>query len=245
MTSTKRSPSSREPRVLLDVDGVVADFVTSAKAAATAVTGKEYWGVPVTKFEALESLGLTKSQVKAAYEVMNSPNYAYEMSVIPGAPRAVKKLVNVADVYFVTAPLPTSPTWDYDRRRWLKKVFGTGWDERVVFTKEKHLIAGDFFVDDKIENVEEWQSYWHSGKAILLSQPWNLNDSLRDAGIARLGNLEIVYEFIHRCRPPPLQQTFVGRRVPIDQEHLSGPLGGGALGPLGGGHRWPVCSKQS
>ena len=70
----------------------------------------------------------------------------------------------------------TSRTWCYDRVLWLKQYFNIS-DEQVLFAHNKSIVAGDLFIDDRIEHVTTWSSANKLKPAILWKQPYNKNEN--------------------------------------------------------------------
>lgn len=159
------------PRILLDVDGVLADFITTYLHALAAVTGSYRHPAEVINWEIGKSLGLSEDTQRKVSTLLRKEGVASSMPVYPGAIEGVKKLTLVAEVYFVTSPF-TSPTWTYDRDQWLDRHFGAV-GKNVVHTAHKHLISGDVLVDDKPVNVRAWAKAWPLGTPVLWSQPYN------------------------------------------------------------------------
>lgn len=170
-------------RILLDVDGVVADFVGSFRAEAQKLyehdlangLGAEWaeyatsTGKP-TDWDLRKSLGLTTAQESRVWEAVCKPGFATTLETLPKAKEAVLLFKKLGlDVVFLTAPCPGSPTWAYDRKQWLEQHFGT--PVRVISTHEKECVYGDIFVDDKLANIEVWKAAWPDGLAIHYREP--------------------------------------------------------------------------
>jgi|SRR6478735_6167344 len=155
-------------RVGVDVDGVVANYTQLYLNAVRVATKREIpndWAPP--QWDLDEALGLTKDEKKAAYALMESPGVARTIAPYPGAVEGIRKLSKIADVFFVTSPVKSSPTWCYDRTAWIKKYFGDELADSVDYNSHKYTFAADLFVDDKPSNCEEWQAAWPDGKALL------------------------------------------------------------------------------
>ena len=163
------------PRVLLDVDGVLADFVATYLEALALVTNRRRYAAEITTWSFKDALGLSKEVEGKVNAQLAKEGVASAMPVYSGAVKGVKSLTGVAEVYFVTSPF-NSPTWTYDREKWLLKHFGEEMSRRVVHTSQKHLVKGDVFVDDKTANVRRWAKEWPLGTPVLWNQPYNQSD---------------------------------------------------------------------
>lgn len=163
------SPSeSKRPRVLVDVDDVVANFLQLFASALNATGVRKIPnGWQRTKWDLAEEFNLTKDEEKMVYDLLTLPGVAMHMHPMPGAIEGVKKVMEVADVYFVSAPLKESPTWVYDRQGWLIKHFGEEQGKKFAPVHDKFIIYGDYLVDDKPANCEEWQAAWPGSRALF------------------------------------------------------------------------------
>jgi 5'(3')-deoxyribonucleotidase len=112
---------------------------------------------------------LTPHERKATWDIVNRPGFTEGLGLLLGAASGVRDLAKECDVYFVTSPIHSSPTWAYERRKWLIKWFGHEQGSKVVFTSHKHLVAGDVLVDDKPGNLENW----NHGCRVLWDAPYN------------------------------------------------------------------------
>lgn len=161
-------------RVGVDVYGVLANYTECYLNAIRSATTREVpknWAP--AQWDLDEALGLTKSERKAVYALMEMPGVALRINPYPGAVEGIKNLGKVADVFLVTSPVKTSPTWCFDRTEWIKQHFGDEFADSVTYTGHKYTFAADIFVDDKPTNCEEWQEAWPDGKALL----WTANYS--------------------------------------------------------------------
>ena len=167
-------------RLLLDVDGVIADFPQLFLNAAEAVLDRKFdvTTKDITDWEMADTLKLGKKDRERVYRFIDRPNMAYMMNDYPGSVEAVKRLYKMATVVFVTTPFATNPTWTFDRDRWLVERFGKELGRRVIHTSLKYMVSGDVFVDDKPANVDKWRESHPAGIALLWDQPYNQKSKL-------------------------------------------------------------------
>lgn len=137
-------------RVLLDVDGVLADTSAAAKALMDSIQPGAYdpaaWDFGTSN---LTTLGRTEF-----WDRFGAPGFCAGLEPYPFACDLVHDLQEKHEVFFVTSPFD-SPTWMWERTQWLKYHLGAD-PEQVVHTSEKHLVRGDYLVDDRPENVFGW-----------------------------------------------------------------------------------------
>jgi 5'(3')-deoxyribonucleotidase len=169
-------------RILIDCDGVVADFVGGLIAAANPILTSPPYRLPkltedmFTAYEFKDS-GLPPATVRVLNSIMNGPGFVEELPLYIGAVKAVDLLLNEGhEIVFVTKPHKGSPTWVYERTRWL------GWHFpgqcKIVHTAHKELIPGDALIEDSPDNLTRWYSETEYNKPahpvpILIDRPWN------------------------------------------------------------------------
>lgn len=152
--------------VLLDVDGVLADFLSTVLRLA---------GVGVDKSQIID-WDLRKCLSPAAHRRVTdllsfSDSIAKHMDVMPGAQRAVDTIRETGfGVVAVTSPWLSNPTWEHQRRAWLRAKFDIR-PENIISTPAKHLVDGAVLVDDKAEAVERWSAV-RGRPAILFRHPY-------------------------------------------------------------------------
>lgn len=163
------------PVVLLDCDGVLADFAGGFLKLVNAHFGTAFTPSDVTTYDIAAALGWTREKADEAYGLITaSVRFAADLDVFPGAADGVRRLAELAEIYVVTPPWHTQPTWCHDRTNWLWRNFEIP-AHRVIHTSAKHLISGDVLIDDKLSHCEEWRARW-DGLAVLWSTPHNRRD---------------------------------------------------------------------
>ncbi len=169
------------PVVLLDCDGVLADFVSATLDLVHTLGGRRHASDEVRTWEIFDSIG-TPELRERVYDRMNREGFCRDViRPYPGAVEAIADLREHADVYVVTAPFRTA-TWMSERLAWLGHHFALPADH-VVFTERKQLVRGDVFVDDKPDHVRRWDAGRRActGRAFLWDQAYN-----READLPRL-----------------------------------------------------------
>jgi 5'(3')-deoxyribonucleotidase len=164
-------------RVLLDCDGVLADFVGAALVIINNLFDTSHTPADVWQFDIAASLGLSKEQGAAMKRgIGGAPRLSASLAVLPGSVNGVSRLRSIADVYIVTSSWDSNETWEFDRKAWLRRHFGIGHHE-IVFTAAKHVCVGDFLVDDRTETLVEWQAAHPCGIAVQWQTPHNRRDA--------------------------------------------------------------------
>jgi 5'(3')-deoxyribonucleotidase len=173
------------PTVLLDVDGILADFIGAALLALRAESGIVVPRETVTTWEVFDSLPPEAQSYKTrVYELMKGKLGCFSMRPYDGSQEGVRRLQGLADVVIVTSPFPDSDFWMSEREKWLKSHFGIT-RERIIHTCSKHHVKGDFLVDDKTSHVLKWAECHPQGRALLWDMAYNKGDELPD-GVSRV-----------------------------------------------------------
>lgn len=158
--------------VLIDVDGVVADFAGAVFEEVYQLTGTRHDPVKdLTEYHIARALDLPQPTWDRVKNQVDRPGFAARIDPYPGAVDGVKQLASMADVYFVTAPWRTSATWTWDRSTWLRSHFGP-LGSKVIFTEQKQLVLGDLLIEDKLDILEQWTIH-QPGQPVLWNRPYN------------------------------------------------------------------------
>lgn len=158
----------RSEAVLIDVDGVLADFENGVRDLIEEINGVKIKGENL--FQDLRNLAGTAWDEKVE-EAIKSEGFAQTLKEYPGSVNCVKEIMENNEVIFVTAPYPESRHWFYDRYLWLRERFGIDRDD-IIFARDKRWVQGKILIDDRVENVLDWSAQQNS-VGILMSRPWN------------------------------------------------------------------------
>ena len=154
-------------RVLVDCDGVVADYTKTYVAVASRVLGQPIAVEDVTTWEFRDCLGLSAFQERRI-ELHLARDL--DLPEFPGAVDALREFRHAFDVVFVTSPHPRIPHWTHERARWLEARFPGA---PVIHTSHKAFVGGDVLIDDRPENIRHWLEANPEGLGILWARPYN------------------------------------------------------------------------
>lgn len=143
-------------RVLLDCDGVLADFHSSCLAVINDLLGTSHSLADIVEWNIFDSLRISRDDRARIYDVMHRDEWCGDIAVYPGAREGVALLRRYFDVYVVTSPMK-GPTWCSEREKWLGRNFGLP-RSRVVHTSSKEICVGVALIDDKDDNLGVWHS---------------------------------------------------------------------------------------
>ena len=154
--------------ILLDCDGVMADFMTSIFNFIQRETGVRHSPDEIKTWEVFDNVA---SHLRDEFDQEAAkPGFCFSIKPYQEALEGVKKLSALGEIFVVTAPMDV-PNWEKERRDWLMKHFGID-RHHVISASTKHLTQGDLFIDDKPENLTAWELY-QDGRALLWDAPYN------------------------------------------------------------------------
>lgn len=160
-----------KPRILLDVDGIIADFAGAAAKLMSSVSGRVITPADIIHWEVTNVL---EEQHMRDYckEEIKKPGFCTSLEVYEGALESVAEIQSLSEVFYVTAPMHTNPTWMPERVAWLEKVLGAD-PKHIIFAYKKHVVVGEMLVDDSPDNIRDWLEHNPSGVGLLWTRPYN------------------------------------------------------------------------
>lgn len=155
--------------IYIDMDGVIADFVSSALAVHN--FPKDMYK-PCGDYHMENQLGVSQREFwdkidKAGEDFwVNMEPFSWTEDLI--------KVVSDLDEWMILSAPSRNPQCLSGKMRWLHKQFGSKFHD-VIFcpAKKKYLLADDFsiLIDDSDKNCSDWGERF----SILFPQPWNKN----------------------------------------------------------------------
>lgn len=149
------------PKIGLDWDDVTAPF----NSIAIRMANEKYNIAPPLELEEIDSWENTKraAVIKEFYD----DEKLYQNQKVPEENRImVKKLMQMADVYFITA---VSPKFMGIRAKQILDAFPDFPPENIIMGNAKNLVQFDIILDDAIHNVLESPASY----PVLMRKPWN------------------------------------------------------------------------
>jgi len=159
-------------RILIDMDGVVADFDGEFLRRWRERYPDKFY-VPWEE--------RTSFYVKEQYpddlkplvtEIVREPGFFRDMMPIEGGKEALTEMDSMGiEVFICTSPLSEYKNCVLEKFEWVEQVLGPQWVKRIILTKDKTLVKADILIDDKpeITGVEKSPGWEH----ILYDRPYN------------------------------------------------------------------------
>jgi hypothetical protein len=160
-------------KIGIDLDGVVADFETAFKAAATQYLGftdfREEWDMGLSHQDADKLLQTVLKKQPDLW--LNLGTYLTYRQITRLCKLAIKN-----DLYFITSRKSpkNGPSAQYQSQHWLE---GLGIPGAVIVTEQKGYICSylgiDYFIDDRPSFCDAVQSYSCNTKTFILDRRYN------------------------------------------------------------------------
>ena len=187
--------NAQKPIVLVDVDGILANFIQAALDIVEDVSGKKYHHDDIKTWDVFDSLVEHKHLMDDVYGALKSQHGCYNIPIYDGAQEGVRALQQVAHVIILTSPFGGSRTWMREREQWLVNHFNIS-PKDIFHGHHKHLVRGDIFIDDKVEHIEAWSQAHPKSAGRLWTREYNKSSTL-----PRVSTWEEVLELCSMWRP--------------------------------------------
>ena len=187
-----------KPEVILDVDGVQADFVKKYLETIAQVTGKQFRPEDIDQWDIAVALGLSAAEIAEVDRLVMTPEWCRSLEMCEGAQEYVPQLRAVADVHVVTSPF-RGRFWPGERSEWLIDLLGFDHHD-ITHSHRKHRIDADFIVDDKAKTCVLWKQHHPHGTAVLWHTYFNRND--HDSGFVRVEGWQQLIALVSAWQPP-------------------------------------------
>jgi 5'-nucleotidase len=158
-------------RILVDMDGVLADFEQGFLDRWRARHPDQPY-VPLEERTAFYILDQYPQHLKPLIrEIQYEPGFIRELPPIPGAVAAMDAMRDAGlEVFICSSPFTEYENCVGEKYAWVDAHLGQRWIPRIVLAKDKTLIKGDVLIDDRpvVDGVAE-PSWEH----VLFDQPYN------------------------------------------------------------------------
>lgn len=197
------------PKIGLDWDDVTAPF----NSIAVAMANEKYQFDPPLSMEELVSWQHT-GRAKCIGEFYHEEELYYRQHVPEKNKKAIKKLMEIADVYFITA---VYPEYMGIRAKQITKEFPELPPDNIILGNAKNLVQFDIILDDAIHNVLDSPATY----PVLMRKPWNW----KMTGLLSVNNLS---EFVYLVKQ-------IIRSSQAKSSHIEAPCVLALVGPSGSG----------
>ncbi len=161
--------------ILIDQDGPLADFEDAVR------TGYEEFGG--TKSSLVEYRDRKNFYVAEDYpkhlrslvsSIYHAPGFFRNLKRIDGARDAILAMLEDGhDVRICTSPLTEYRHCVTEKFEWVERHFGLEFTKRIIITKDKTIVRGDYLIDDKPEIIGALRD--PTWKHVVYDCPYNKN----------------------------------------------------------------------
>lgn len=162
---------SKKLTVLVDMDEVIVDLMTTWLINYRAHGGEHVEREDILEY-ALE--GRFKDMIKW-WKCIDRFWVLDHAKPLPGAIDALRRLDAMCNVFIVTHARYEAKGHAHEQKLlWLERYAPWFDRDKVIFTRQKHLVRGDVLIEDNIETLRRWKlANHHQGEAFLIDSPWN------------------------------------------------------------------------
>lgn len=160
-------------RILVDMDGVLADFEGHFLARWAA----EHPDKPAIPREERTTFYITQHYPKEfhhlIWDILLAPGFFAALPPIPGGLEALREMLALGhDVHICSSPLLGNPTGASEKYIWVEQNLSRDWAARLILTSDKTVVDGDVLIDDRPDPTETG-SFAPTWTHILYDQPYN------------------------------------------------------------------------
>lgn len=174
-----------KPVLLLDMDGVIADFHGTLLEVYNAKHNADIKREHCTNFEFSVCLG--KDIHDDMERIYNAPGFFASIRPTEGSKLVVPQLLEIADVEICSAPTKIKDKVTGEKRlnaacafekiNWIHQEF-PALSKDITLAINKFRYRADVLVDDALHNQARWCKSHPGGLGVLIDQPWNQTQRL-------------------------------------------------------------------
>lgn len=157
--------------VLLDQDGVLADF----EGGFVNAWSNTFGNIPAIPIDARRNFRVRDDYPphlqRDVIELYSSPGFFRNLPPVRGAIESAHEMLTIGiDVRICTSAIDEYENCVLEKYEWVERHLGRNFTQRIVLTKDKTIVAGDWLIDDKPAVTGSCLPVW---KHVLFDAPYN------------------------------------------------------------------------
>jgi 5'-nucleotidase len=158
-------------RILVDMDGVIADF----EAAFLDDWRKHHPDKSFVPVEERNTFQIT-DQYPAEFgefirQIYGAPRFYRQLSPVEGSLAALGEMKKLGlEVFICSSPLSDYQNCVLEKFEWVEEHLGSEWVKRLILTKDKTIVRADILIDDKPVITGSDTPTWEH---VIYDQPYN------------------------------------------------------------------------
>ena len=170
-----------KPRIFLDMDGVLVDFVSAALACHGAPDLLDNW--PPGEWSVPQVLGISKEEFWRAIDAQGHVFWA-NLCPYPWTRQLVDMVASLDPGWTIATAPSRNPACPQGKISWMRSHLDEGNGRpfmRFMIGRDKHALAAPrcILVDDSDEKIDAFNEA--GGIGILFPQPWNSDHHIGDS----------------------------------------------------------------
>ena len=169
------TPAKRKPLVLIDMDGVVFNYIKGFLREWLQRYPDEMviWPDQQTEFY-FEDL-YPKHLHERIHNIVRGKGFFFDLPLMEGVVPHLMAMLNDSEIDYMICSSPDTDCVDYcghsEKAASLQEHFGTRWAKKLILTRDKTVVAGDYLIDDK-PNIKGLKSPY-PWKQVVFSAAYN------------------------------------------------------------------------
>ncbi len=149
-------------RILVDMDGVLADF-EGGFLKLWMQKHPQKIHIPLEERNVFYITDQYPAEWKSdIHEILTAPNFFRELEPIPGGHDAINEMKSLGiEVFICTSPLTAYRNCVLEKFEWVNEHLGPEWTHKIILTSDKTLVHADILIDDRPElpgvDVPRWE----------------------------------------------------------------------------------------